>query len=125
MAIEFLLVMSMLIVVFLVMLQYAVRAHAERIATGAAQQGLAAASSYRGTAADGERVASDYLQRLGPGLSAPSIAARRTGTSATVTVSGDVDQLVPFLPIRVRVHVEGPIERFVQSAADPANGTPP
>lgn len=112
-AIEFMLVISMLIVVFLLMLQYAVRAHAERVAAAAAEEGLAAASSYDGAAADGERVATEYLTKLGPGLNNTTVGASRNGTSATVTVSGKVDQLIPFLSVRVHVSVEGPVERFV------------
>ena len=131
-AMEFLLVVSMLIVVFLLMLQYAVRAHAHRVASAAAEEGLAAATSYQGTAADGRRVAADYLRRLGSALNGPSIDARRGGTSATVTVAGNVDQLVPFLAVRVRVRVEGPVERFVPSSgpsassveSDPGGGAP-
>ena len=40
MALEFMLVITAVIVVFLVMLQYAARAHAHRIATAAAEEGL-------------------------------------------------------------------------------------
>ncbi len=115
-AIEFMLVISMLIVVFLLMLQYAVRAHAERIAAAAAEEGLAAAATYDGTAADAERVALDYLTRLGPGLNTTTVDASRNATSATVTVSGNVDQLIPFLSISVNVRVEGPVERFVEES---------
>jgi Flp pilus assembly protein TadG len=113
MALEFLLVISMLIVVFLLMLQYAVRAHAQRIATAAAQEGLATASSYDGTASDGERTATQYLTSIGPGLASSHVSATRSATTATVTVTGEVDQLIPFLGVTVRVHVEGPVERFV------------
>jgi len=112
-AVEFMLVISMLIVVFLLMLQYAVRAHAERIAAAAAEEGLAAAASYDGTAAEGERVAGGYLTRLGPGLTSATVEARRDATTATVSVTGQVQQLIPFLPVGVRVRVEGPVERFV------------
>lgn len=116
-AVEFMLVISMLIVVFLLMLQYAVRAHAERVATAAAQEGLAAASAYDGSASDGTHVARAYLEDLGPRLHQSSVHADRSATTATVAVSGQVDQLVPFLPVRVRVQVEGPVERFVPESA--------
>lgn len=115
MAIEFLLTMSMLIVVFLVMLQYAVKVHAERIATAAAEQGLAAAASYHGSTSDGERAANNLLTHLGPGLANSDVTAARTATTATVTVTGTVTQLIPFLPVNVTVRVEGPVERFVDS----------
>ena len=45
-SIEFLLVMSALMLVFLLMLQYAMQAHAARSAQAAAEEALAAASAY-------------------------------------------------------------------------------
>jgi hypothetical protein len=39
----------------------------------------------------------------------------RGGTTASATVTGDVEQLVPFLPVHVTVHIRGPVERFVES----------
>lgn len=125
MAIEFLLVISMLIVVFLLMLQYAVKAHAQQIAAAAADEGLAVASSYDGTATDGERTADNYLTHIGPGLASSNVAATRNATSATVTITGKVDQLIPFLAVTVSVHVEGPVEHFVSPpGTSPLRGTP-
>lgn len=107
------LVLSMLVVVFLVMLQYAVRAHAHRIATAAAEEGLAAAAAYDGSAEAGRRTAERYVDNLGPGLQHPTITASRSASTARVAVNGEVDQLVPFLTVRVSVAVQGPVERFV------------
>ena len=115
-AIEFMLVISMLIVVFLIMLQYAVRAHAQRVATAAAEEGLAAATAYDGSAAAGRKVAQDYVRNLGSALHRPTVSAERGATTAQVAVAGEVDQLVPFLTVRVSVEVEGPVERFVEES---------
>ena len=115
MAMEFLLVISMLLVVFLLMLQYAVKAHAQRIITAAAQEGLAATASYEGTTTAGQRTANDYLTRLGPGLRSSHVVATRTGNAATITITGEVTQLIPFLGVSVEVHTEGPIEHFVRT----------
>jgi hypothetical protein len=117
MAIEFLLVIGMLIVVFLLLLQYALKAQAERIAAAAAEEGLAAAASYDGTAADGERVAHRYLTSVGPGLAGSRVAATRTASTATVTITGDVDQFLPFFGVAIAVHVQGPVEHFVPSSS--------
>lgn len=113
MAIEFLAVITMLLVVFLLMLQYAVRSHAERIATAAAQEGLAAASSYDGTASRGKLLARQYLSDIGPGLRISNVVATRSGATASITITGAVDQVVPFLPVTISVHLEGPVEHFV------------
>jgi hypothetical protein len=115
MAMEFLLVISMLLVVFLLMLQYAVKAHAQRIITAAAQEGLAVTASYEGTTTAGQRTANDYLTRLGPGLRSSHVVATRTGNAATITITGEVTQLIPFLGVSVEVHTEGPIEHFVRT----------
>jgi Flp pilus assembly protein TadG len=114
-AIEFMLVLGMLVVVFLLMLQYAVRAHAHRIATAAAEEGLAAASAYDGSAEDGRRTASRYVEELGPGLHGTVVTSTRSATTARVAVNGEVEQLVPFLTVRVSAEVQGPVERFVES----------
>lgn len=118
MAIEFLLTISMLIAVFLLMLQYAVKAHAERIATAAAEEALSAAAAYDGTTADGQTAGEHYLIDLGPGLDNTTVTVTRTSSTVTAVVRGDVTQLFPFLPVHLTVHVEGPVERFVPSSSE-------
>jgi Flp pilus assembly pilin Flp len=113
MAIEFMLVMSMLILVFLVMLQYALQVHAEQIAHAAADQALAAATAYDGSPADGHAAGSSYLADSGNTLGHPSISVTRNADYASVTVTGHVTPFIPFLPVSVTVHVEGPVEKFV------------
>jgi len=112
-AIELMMIMPALIVVFLVLLQYAAKAHAERIAVGAAEEGLAAASAYDGTAEQGKAVANDYIERLGDGIENPAVSATRNGQTAEVTVTGEAIQLVPFLAVPIKVHVTGSVERLV------------
>ena len=114
MAVEFMLVISSFLVVFLVMLQYAVRAHAEHIASAAARQGLTAAAAYDGSAAVGEQTARHYLDQLGPGLHATSVRVTRSRTAASVTVSGEAQQFLPFLTVNIHVKVDGPVEHFVE-----------
>jgi Flp pilus assembly protein TadG len=113
-SIEFLLVISALMLVFLLMLQYAVQAHAHRVAQAAAEEALAAASAYDGSAASGEAAGNHYLSDLGS-LSGTDVTVTRTGDTAAVTVTGDGQQVLPFVPVHVSVHLEGPIERFVES----------
>ena len=117
MAIEFLLTISVLIAVFLLMLQYAVKAHAERIATAAAEEALAAAAAYDGTAAEGQTTGEHYLTDLGSALDRTTVTVTRTGSTVTARVDGDVTQLFPFLPVHIDVQVTGPVEHFVASEA--------
>jgi hypothetical protein len=113
-SIEFLLVMSALMLVFLLMLQYAMQAHAHRVAQAAAEEALAAASAYDGSAASGEDAGNHYLGDLRT-LSGTHVTVTRTGDTAAVTVTGDGQQVLPFVPVHVSVHLEGPIEHFVES----------
>lgn len=115
MSIEFLALMSALLIVFMMMLQYATRAHAIRIAQAAAEEGLAAASAYDGSTVSGQTAAQHYLDDIGTALVRPRIETTRGATTATVTVRGEVQPLIPFLPVHVSVHLEGPVERFVES----------
>lgn len=114
-SVEFLLVISALMLVFLLMLQYAVKAHAHRVAEAAAEEALSAASAYDGTAASGEHAGNQTLTDLGS-LSNTTVSVTRSGTTASVTVTGDVQQLLPFVPVHVTVHFEGQIEHFVGSS---------
>ena len=113
MAIEFMLVMSMLIVVFLLMLQYALKVHAERVAQAAADQALAAATAYDGSPTAGQAAGRAYLDSSGHTLLHPKISVTRTTTVASATVTGDVTAFIPFLPVSLSVHVQGPVEKFV------------
>ena len=113
-SIEFLLVISALMFVFLLMLQYTVKAHAHRVAQAAAEEALAAASAYDGTVTSGQEAGNHYLTDLG-NLSDTRVTVTRTGSTAVVTISGDAAQVFPLLPVHVTVHLEGPIEQFVES----------
>lgn len=113
-SVEFLLVISALMLVFLLMLQYAVQAHAHRVAQAAAEEALAAASAYDGSVASGQEAGNHYLANLG-NLANTNVTVTRTGTTTAVTVTGDAEQVFPFLPVHVTVHLQGPAEQFVVS----------
>ena len=113
-SIEFLLIINALMLVFLLTLQYAVKAYATRVAQAAAEEALVAASTYDGSAAAGESTGNSYLADLG-NLSGTSVAVSRTATTTSVTVSGRAEQLLPFLPVQVTVRMQGPTEQFVDS----------
>jgi hypothetical protein len=90
------------------------RAHAEQLAHAAADQALASATAYDGSAADGKAVGSAYLADSSGGtLLHPSVSVTRNANVATATVTGDVIPFLPFVSVAVAVHVEGPVEKFV------------
>ena len=121
-AVEFVLVISVLIVLFMLTLAYAVKAHSHRIAEAAAEQGLAAAASYTGSAAAGRATTEHYLTQLGGGLTHTRVHASRDTRTAVVTVSARAPAFLPLLPMTVHVTVRGPVERIV--APSVGGGTP-
>jgi hypothetical protein len=114
-SIEFLATIGALMIVFLVMLQYAVKGHAHRVAEAAAEEGLAAAAAYDGSISSGQTAANHYLEEIGSDLSDSHVTVTRNASTAAVTVKGDVQPFIPFLSVHVSVHLEGPVERFVES----------
>lgn len=107
-------VISALMLVFLIMLQYAMDAHARRIAQAAAEDALQAAQAYDGNATAGREAGDHTLDDLG-GLSGTAVAVTRTATTADVTVTGSAQEVIPFLPTRITVHLQGPVEHFVEN----------
>ena len=101
--------------VFLLMLQYAVKAHAHRVAEAAAEEALGRRLGVRRLALPpAEQAGNHTLSDLGS-LSNTTVVVTRSGTTASATVTGDVEQLIPFLPVHVTVRIEGPVEQFVES----------
>ena len=92
--------------------------HARTVALAAAGSGVAVARTEVGTAAEGRAAASEFLARAGGAdvLSGVNVTAQRTGTDATVTVSGSSVSLFPGLPgPPVTQSASGPIERVTGS----------
>lgn len=87
---------------------------ANRVALSAAQEGVRAARERTGSVTIAERRAQRYLDQLGSTLLLhPQVRASRTADVATVQVSGQAQQLVPFLAhLRVVQVAESPRERF-------------
>jgi Flp pilus assembly protein TadG len=112
-AVEFVLVAPVVVLVFLLLVQWTVRLHAERAVDAAAREGAVAAARWDGSAQAGESVARDYLTRLDPNVGAAAFRAHRGAEVASVQVRGDVLAMVPFLHLRVSSTAEQPVERFV------------
>lgn len=114
-SIEFLMVISALILVFLLMLQYAMNAHAQRVAQAAAEDALQSAQAYDGTATAGRQAGNRTLEDIG-NLTHATVTVTRSTTTADVTITGQAQQIIPFLPTRITVHLQGPVEHFVDNS---------
>lgn len=108
------LIFPALLFALMLIIQFALWAHATSVAEAAAQDAAAVARRADGSQAGGAAAANKALATLGPKmLTSRSVNVTRSATTASVTVTGQVVSLVPGVTLRVRETAEGPVERFV------------
>jgi Flp pilus assembly protein TadG len=110
----------LLMVIILLIVQFAVWYHAVSVAQATAQEALAAARVQGGSAAAGQQRAAQVLGQVGDAvLVGPQVSVTRTAITATVQVHGTAERVVPLpgLSLPVTVTVTGPVERFVPETA--------
>jgi Flp pilus assembly protein TadG len=108
------------VVVLLTMLvvQYALLWHGRHVAQGAAAEGVRAGRGYLSSAAAGQARAERYLHALAPRLlTGSSVAATRDATTVDVHVRARVLRVIPFGSYEVQESARGPVERFVPPGA--------
>lgn len=109
--VEFMLTFVALIVITMILIQFALLWHARHVAQAAAQDALRTASDYQSTAAAGQSDGYDYLHQVAPHLVLnPQVAVTRSATTVTVEVTGGVLSVGPF-HLTVRESASGPVER--------------
>src|ERR1700680_272620 len=118
---ELVVVTPLLMLLFLLVVQFALWQHAAHIAEAAAQRGAQSARVQGGTNAQGYADAQSATSQLGANLLInPTVTVTRAGDVVRIEVSGTAEQVVPFLSLPVTAVVNGPVERFtVPGAAVP------
>jgi Flp pilus assembly protein TadG len=112
--IEAVITLPAMILMTLLVVQYALLWHGRHVADAAAQNALRAARSYESTAEAGQDAATAYLAQVAPNLlTAPSVTATRTATTVTVQVRAKLLSVVPLTDFDVAADAAGPVERFV------------
>lgn len=111
---EFAVIALLLLTVSFFGLQGGMWWHARNVAMAAARDGVRAAAAETGTTADGEARAREYVMARDGGRTLQQVAvmATRTGTEASVTVSGEtvhVNIIAVMFPVRQTAHF--PVER--------------
>ena len=107
--------MPLLMFVILFAVQFSLVYLGGQVASGAARE-AARTARVTGNAGAAQSVGDRIVRDIGKGVLddarvVPQVGAER----ARVTVSGEAQQILPFLPIpRVSETVEGPVERYVQ-----------
>lgn len=111
---EFVIVMPVVMLIFLLLVQWSVQLYNDRIVHAAAREAAVDAASWQGTEANGRQTAKEYLSGSGSDLSNTSVRISVGATEVTVTVSGDVMTLLPGMRKRVSATATVPRERFAQ-----------
>lgn len=117
---EIVIAVPLLMLLILLVIQFAIWEHAESIAHATAEEALAAARVQGGTAAAGQQRASEVIAQIGSSvLTGPQVLVTMTPADVTVRVTGTAEQVlpVPGLTFPVTATVTGPVERFVPATA--------
>ncbi|MEN8652349.1 TadE/TadG family type IV pilus assembly protein [Streptomyces sp. 21So2-11] len=113
MSTEAVLTVPVLMVLLLLIVQFALAMHAQHIAQTAASRALAAARAQDASSATGNADAAATLRLVGGRvLHAPTVQVSRTAESVTAHVEGQVVVVVPGLRLRVSGHAAGPVEKW-------------
>ncbi|WP_291408864.1 TadE/TadG family type IV pilus assembly protein [Actinophytocola sp.] len=111
---ELVLAIPLLLLLLMLIAQFALWMHATHIAQAAASEALSATRVEGGTVAHGQAEADRILQQLGGGpLHSPHASVTRGPADASVHVEGTVTAVVPFLTLTAVGDAAGPVERFV------------
>ena len=115
---ELVIATPVLLLMIMLIVQFALWSLATHIAQAATSYGLATTRAHQGTPAAGARITWQLLDQLADGpLREARVAVERGATTATVRISGTASTVVPFLRLPVHAEATGPVERFV-----PADG---
>ncbi|HSS08352.1 MAG TPA: TadE/TadG family type IV pilus assembly protein [Acidimicrobiales bacterium] len=110
---EAVLVFPVLLLLLMLIIQFALWYHANDLASAAAQDGVRAARVEGGTAADGASRANELLDQTGPSiLQGRQVSVRRGADVARVEIRGTCIRLIPFLQLPVHAVAESSTEQF-------------
>ncbi|MGO1053687.1 TadE/TadG family type IV pilus assembly protein [Crossiella sp. CA198] len=111
--VELVIATPLLLLLILLIAQFALYLHATHIAQAAAAEALSAARVSGGSAAAGSSAGRRVLARLGSGpLRATSVDVQRSSAQASVTITGSVINLIPFVAFTVHAEAVGPVEKL-------------
>lgn len=118
-SVELVLGAPVLVLLLMLVVQFAVGAHASHIAQAAANAGAQAGRLYHATNGDALTAATTLLdQSAGTILANPVVAVTRTATTITVTVTGTASTVVPGLTVPILASVTAPVERAASVSAN-------
>lgn len=110
---ELVIATPLLLLLILLIAQFALYMHATHIAQAAASEALSAARVSGGSAAAGNVEGQKVLAQLGSGpLQGTSVNVQRGPAQVSVTVTGTAINVLPFATFTVHAEAVGPVEKF-------------
>jgi hypothetical protein len=100
-----------MVMLLLVIVQFALYFHMRAVAQTAARHGLDHVRVVDGSSGAGITAANEFLDQGGRSLEARNVTAERSAVASSMSVSGMVVSIIPGLNLRVEVTVEAPTER--------------
>ena len=111
---EVVVIMPLVMLIFLMLVQWSVQLYNDRIVHAAAREAAVDAASWEGTEDAGRQTANEYLADSGGDLSNTSVNINVGATEVTVTISGEVMTLLPGFTKRISATATVPRERFAE-----------
>ena len=111
--VEFVIGAALMVVLLLVIVQFAVYFHMRSVAQTAARHGIDRVRVVDGSEQAGIAAASEFLDQGGSSLEDRDVSALRTDVESSMSVSGTVVSIIPGLNLRVEVTVDAPTERVI------------
>ncbi|MGY6655372.1 TadE/TadG family type IV pilus assembly protein [Amycolatopsis sp. TRM77291] len=111
--VELVIATPLLLLLILLIAQFALYMHATHIAQAAASKALSAARVSGGSAAAGNAEGQRVLAQLGSGpLQGGVVNAQRGSAEAAVTITGTATSVIPFMILAIHAEAVGPVEKF-------------
>lgn len=115
---ELVIITPVLMLLVMLVVQFALWQHAQHVAMAAAERGAETARVEGGSDVQGQNAAQSTLTALAGGLlTNPRVSVSRSGDVVHVDVTGAADSVVPFLSLPVHAVAAGPVERFQPAPA--------
>lgn len=109
----FLMMITSMMLLFLILVQFGINMYASRVAEAAAREGANEAAHWDGTSGDGSAKAKEYVTQDGsPAVHGSTVSASRSATQARVTVTVEVATVLPFLSRPITSTATAPVERW-------------
>lgn len=112
-SVEIVVLLPLVFLLLFAMVQGGLWFHARAIALGAAQEGARVAAAESSSAAAGITAATSFVADAGNGVVLnPAVTGSRSATTATISVTGQAQSLIPFLNPAVAQSASFPVERI-------------